>query len=90
MGNQDRSLPSASTGLHHWPSVPTAALSTHRAASAAQKPHSQAFTAKAECLSVQTRGGGGGGRDVGRGVTAWEPWLPSSLAQLPLPTSGDL
>ena len=87
MGNQDPSLPSASTGLHHWPSVPTAALSTHRAASAAQKPHSQAFTAKAECLSVQTVSH----VDLaGRGVTAWEPWLPSSLAQLPLPTSGDL
>lgn len=40
------------------------------------------------CLSVQTRGGGGGGRDGGREVTAWGPRLPPSLAQLPLPTVG--
>lgn len=36
------------------------------------------------CLSVQTRGGGGGGQDGGRGLTAWGPRLPPSLAQLPL------
>lgn len=36
------------------------------------------------CLSVQTRGGGGGGQDGGRGLTAWGPQLPPSLAQLPL------
>lgn len=97
MGSLDPTHPSAFAGLHHWSSgqvspevsAPTAALSALSPASAAQKPHSQAFTAKMECVCrsrPEEEEVVGGMR--GREVTAWGPRLPPSLVQLPLPRVG--